>query len=103
MSKHKWVIPGRMADNLLVIEVKAIAPDDGQIVTDLRKLTGYCHTADYFAAYYLIYGFKEIGATAFSSGCKRLAAGDAEIDLSRIVLFNHAAPWTPASHVAWPV
>ena len=96
-------IPGRMADNLLVIEVKAFAPNDGQIATDLRKLTGYCRTADYFAAYYLIYGFSEVGATAFSSRCKQLAAGDAEIDLSRIVLFNHSAPLAPASHVAWPV
>ena len=96
-------IPGRMADNLLVVEVKAFAPNDGQIVTDLRKLTGYCRTADYFAAYYLIYGFNAVGATVFSSRCKQLAARDAEIDLSRIVLFNHSAPLKPASHVAWPV
>jgi hypothetical protein len=95
-------IPGRMADNLLVIEVKAINPTDEQIVTDIRKLTGYRRTADYFAAYYLIYGFTENEAHEFSSRCNRLAAAG-KIDLSRIKLFNHAKPQSPASEVAWPV
>jgi hypothetical protein len=96
-------IPGRMADNLLVVEVKAINPTDKQIVVDIRKLTGFCRTADYFAAYYLIYGFTENEAHKFSSRCKTLAAGDGEIDLSRIKLFNHAKPMSPASEIAWPI
>jgi len=95
-------IPGRMADNLLVIEVKAKNPADEQILTDLLKLTGYCRTANYFAAYYLIYGFTAHEAELFSCRCKKLVAGNAGIDLARIVLFNHAAPKSLAKHVAWP-
>jgi hypothetical protein len=96
-------IPGRMADNLLVIEVKAFEPNDEQILTDLLKLTGFCQTANYFAAYYLVYGFTDHGAAAFSARCKKLAARNMGIDLARIVLLNHAAPKTRAKAVAWPV
>jgi hypothetical protein len=96
-------IPGRMADNLLVIEVKAFNPTDEQVVIDLRKLTGFCLTADYFAAYYLIYGFTNANAQEFANHCKKLAAQDGEIKLARIKLFNHATAQSPASEVSWPV
>jgi len=103
-SKPDFTIhfPGRMGDNLLVIEVKAINPADEQIVTELRKLTGYRRTADYFAAYYLIYGCSDAQANEFANRCSGLAAHDGEIDLLRIKLFNHTRALFPASEVAWP-
>jgi hypothetical protein len=95
-------VPGYMSDNLLVIEVKSPNPTDEQIVTDLRKLTGYCRKADYFAAYYLIYGRNVESAQEFAATCVALSANDATIDLLRITLFTHPAAYTPASSIAWP-
>jgi len=101
-------VPGRMADNLLVIEVKAVYkakavnPSDEQIVTDLRKLTGYRKTADYFAACYLIYGCTEADAAGFVNRCCQLAENDNEVDLTLIKLFHHAKALAPATEVAWP-
>ena len=96
-------VPGRMSDNLLVIEVKSPEPTTEQIVIDLRKLTGYCKTAGYFAAYYLVYGCSVEQANEISASCIYLATKYAGIDLTRIKLLTHASPNSMASIVPWSV
>jgi len=103
-SKPDFVIhlPGFMSGNLLVMEVKARNPTAAQIRNDLRKLTGYRRLADYFAAYYLVYGYAAKQATVFAELCRDVAGSDKAIDLGRIRLFNHSAPGKAFEEVPWP-
>lgn len=95
-------VPGNMSDNLLVIEVKSPNPNAEQILTDLRKLTGFCRKADYFAAYYLVYGRTVDEAHKLASRCRALAANDDTIDLTRLTLLTHPHALSLASIIPWP-
>jgi hypothetical protein len=94
-------IPGKMGRNLLVMEVKAPDPDDGQIISDLRKLTAFRKFADYPFAYYLIYGLTTGEGHKFASHCRELAEGDERIDLTRVTLFGHPEAGSPAAQIEW--
>lgn len=116
-SGHPWIYPGElnrskpdftihvppgMSDNLLVIEVKPPRPSKKQIVTDLRKLTAYCRSAGYSAAYYLVYGRSIESAVEFASRCESWSNQDDKIDLSCITLFTHPCAGAPAVSISWP-
>ncbi|MDB6027443.1 MAG: methionyl-tRNA formyltransferase-like protein [Verrucomicrobiales bacterium] len=96
-------VPGNMDANLLVIEVKARDPVDQNVVRDLEKLTAFCISAGYDAAYYLIYGFSSNEVSRFAARCVQLARTNAAtVDLAKITLFNQTSPMTKASKIAWP-
>ena len=94
-------IPGKMGGNLLVMEVKAPDPTDGQIISDLRKLTAFSKYADYPFAYYLIYGLNTEAAHEFASRCRWLAGGDKRINLNLVTLFSHPEAGSLAARVEW--
>lgn len=85
-------VPGNMDRNLACVEVKPAGRPVAEFSADLRKLTWFCHHANYFCGIFLVYG----GAPGDAEQSKvvreklrgAIGAG-VEIDMERIRVFSH--------------
>ena len=101
--------PGEM-NNLLVMEVKSVAGKKKKMAEDLIKLTAYRKDlkdkhgdpANYYAAYYLIYGLSEVDWPDFSKEIIAEVKDKKEIDLSLIQGFVHSSFNRRLVEVEWP-
>lgn len=90
-------IPGYMAGNFAIIEVKPINASRGGVIKDLETLTAYCRHAGYERAIYLIYG--EDSIDRIMGIIKTAPDENKKIDVSIIELWFHSTVGEPASRI----
>lgn len=101
--------PGEMT-NLLVMEVKPANGNKDKMQDDLKKLTAYRknlkdkhgNPANYYAAYFLVYGLPEDDWPAFSKEIIGKIENKEEVDLSLIQCFLHSNFNCGLVEVQWP-
>jgi len=94
-------IPGNMAGNFVVIEVKPITAKRHHVRRDFTKLHAFLSPpASYQRALYLVYGTHLKGIERFLGACHQIA-DELRVDLSPIDLYWHESPGSPAHLVAW--
>lgn len=83
--------PGNMGRNLACVEVKPCIRPVAEFAEDLKKLTWFCHHAEYYWGIFLVYGADDDETPELGLLRARLreAAGDRAIDLERICLMHH--------------
>jgi len=96
-------VPGDMAGNLIVIEVKSVSVRDKRpIRKDLETLTAF-RCAGYRRAWYLFFGGSEKDAAKARDRCQLAAAehGKVEVRLDQIGLLWHRGQGTSVVRLPW--
>ena len=93
-------VPGTMAENLAVVEIKAAGPtpptnEEKKIVADVNKLSAFCHDAQYQFGVLLVY-VPDIGRIR-----RHVGTIAAMTNFDRLELWHHARPGEAATPVAW--
>lgn len=108
-------VPGRMDDNLVIVEVKkADGLDLDNVTKDLNKLAKFVADVDYVLGIYLVYGgdagtverVRELAERWASKRRDEILAEDRPVEpgrrtLNNIVLLHHAEPGERASEKTW--
>jgi len=83
--------PGDMERNLACVEVKPCLRPSHQFRDDLKKLSWFCHNAQYYRGIFLVYGTEEQDTPELDLLKRKLrdAVDDQEVDLERITLLHH--------------
>ena len=90
-------VPGYMAGNFAIIEVKPNNASRGGVIKDLETLTAYRRHAGYERAIYLIYG--EGSIDRIIDIIKTAPDDNIKIDVSIIELWFHSTVGEPASRI----
>jgi hypothetical protein len=81
--------PGNMEHNLACVEVKPCTGSSKKFGEDLKKLTWFCHCADYHGGIFLVYGNGAL-EHIWSKVVRAVQSND-KIDLARIHIWTHTA------------
>jgi hypothetical protein len=83
--------PGNMGRNLACVEVKPCIRPVAEFAEDLKKLTWFCHHAEYYRGIFLVYGADEHETPDLNllRANLREAAQGPDIDRERICLIHH--------------